>query len=230
MDSISSHYVGHSGELYAAARGQNRLDGLGDRLQSRFFVPHLRTSDHVLDFGCGNGSMARCLRENVASITGLEVNEHPRRLAESTGLQVYSRLSDIPAARRFDAIVSNHVLEHIPDVIGTLRTLRTLLDKRGRLIVMLPIEDFRERRNRHWKAGDVDRHLYTWTPLLFGNLLHEAGYKPQVLSIVTHAQSRKLHFLGEGVLQDMACLALSILKRKRQLLAIARPHVEWFPS
>jgi hypothetical protein len=122
--------------------------------------------------------------------------------------------------------VSNHVLEHIPDVAGTLRTLRERLTPSGRLVVMLPIEDFRERRNRRWVRNDIDRHLYTWTPLLFGNLLHETGYEPHHLAIVTHAQSRKLQFLGDGMLQSVACTMLSVLRHKRQLLAVARTCVD----
>jgi SAM-dependent methyltransferase len=220
-DSISSHYSGASGQRYVAARRQDRLDQLSDVLQSRFLLPQLRRSDSVLDFGCGNGSIARCLQGHVASIVGLEVNEHSRRLAQGSGLTVYPNLASVPAGTAFDAIVTNHVLEHIPDVIGTLHELRRLLVPGGRLIVMLPIEDFREARNRRWHSGDIDRHLYSWTPLLFGNLLHEAGFRPLELSIVTHFQSAKLSFLGDGIAMDLACRLLAVIKRKRQLRAVA---------
>jgi len=224
-DSISRHYTGAAGQRYLIARQQDRVDQLGDILQSRFFAPHLLPTDRVLDFGCANGSITRQLRPCVRSIVGLEVNEHSRALAIASGLEVYASLAAVPSETRFDAIVSNHVLEHIPNVHGTLVQLRELLAPGGRLIVMLPIEDFREARNRVWRHSDTDNHLYSWTPLLFGNLLAEAGFLPQTLSIVTQAQSRKLFFLGDGILQAMAGRLLSIVRRKRQLFGIARSPI-----
>lgn len=225
-DSISAHYTGSLGRQYVFARQQDRVDQLGDILQSRFFAPHLQTCDRVLDFGCGNGSIARQLQRRVRSIEGLEVNEHSREIARASGLTVHSSISAIPAGTQFDVIISNHVLEHIPDVHGTLVRLRALLALGGRLVVVLPIEDFREARNRTWRHSDTDNHLYSWTPLLFGNLLFEAGFEPLALSIIAQAQSRKLFFLGDGMLQNVAGRMLSMVKRKRQLLAIARPRAE----
>ncbi|NJN51814.1 MAG: methyltransferase domain-containing protein [Gammaproteobacteria bacterium] len=113
-DSISAHYLGTSGEQYVKARRQDRLDALSDVLQSRFFEPFLNPSDDVLDFGCGNGSIARCLQRHVRSIVGLEVNDAARGLGQQTGLEVYASLASIPAATRFDAIVTNHCSNTFP--------------------------------------------------------------------------------------------------------------------
>ena len=63
---------------------------------------------------------------------------------------------------------------------------------------MLPIEDFREKRNQEWDANDPNHHLHTWTPLLFGNTLAEAGFIPRELRVVTHAWHPKLFFLGNN--------------------------------
>lgn len=217
---ISNHYQGERGRKYVEGR-QDILNHLGYRLQSSFYLPHLKSEDEVLDFGCANGSLAMALKPKIRRIVGLEVNEHSRRLAEGQGLEVYSSLDDLPKGQLFDKIISNHVLEHIPNVFGVLSILREHLKINGQLIVIVPIEDFREKRNLIWRENEYNRHLYTWTPLLFGNLLSEAGFTPLRLEVITQAWSPKLFFLGDGVIQRIAGFVLSVLKKRRQLLAVA---------
>jgi SAM-dependent methyltransferase len=218
---VSDHYRGDRGLKYVAGR-QDKLDHLGHRLQARLYLPFLSATDRVLDFGCANGSLARVLQPHVAHVCGLEINEHSRRLATDSGLQVYAALAELPCEPGCDKIVSNHVLEHVPNVPATLRALRGNLRPNGRLIVIVPIEDHRTARNRTWRSDDYDRHLYTWTPLLFGNLLDEAGFKPLRLDILTTAWSPRLFFLGDTAVQRVANWGLAQLLRRRQLRAVAQ--------
>jgi 2-polyprenyl-3-methyl-5-hydroxy-6-metoxy-1,4-benzoquinol methylase len=221
MNKIASHYQGAKGREYCQIQGQGELSHLGYKLQARFFRPHLRPDDLVLDFGCGNGSMSRELRRGVREIQGLEVNASARELARSQGLTVFGDLQELPRSAKYSAIVSNHVLEHVPNVIETLALLRAHLEGEGRLVLMLPIDDFREKTNRTWRAEDPNHHLHTWTPLLLGNTLQEAGFTPRELSIVTHAWTPKLFFLGDTLLQAVACRLLAVVRRRRQLFALA---------
>lgn len=219
-ETIASHYQGDKGVDYATGR-QDTLNHFGYQLQKKFFIPFLTKDMHVLDFGCGNGSIAKALESHVASIEGLEVNSYARSLAVTQNLTVYDSLNSLPKDKQFDAIISNHVLEHIPDVVNTLKVLSHHLTPEGVFVTVLPIEDFRARRNRQWDPNDPNHHLYTWTPLLFGNTLQEAGFEPKELKIITHAWTSKLFFLGDTWLQGLACWVLSVLMKKRQLLAVA---------
>ena len=219
-DTIASHYQGAKGIDYATGR-QDVLNHLGYQLQTKFFRPFLTKDMHVLDFGCGNGSIAKALESHVASVEGLEVNPYARRLATTQDLTVYDSLSSLPPEKRFDAIISNHVLEHIPDVVNTLKVLGSHLAPGGVFVTVLPIDDFRATRNQTWTPDDPDHHLHTWTPLLFGNTLQEAGFEPKELKIITHAWYPKLFFLGDTWLQSIVCWLLSVLLKKRQLLAVA---------
>lgn len=221
-DSVASHYEGEAGEKYAKGREQDALNHLGYQLQKKFFIPFLDKNMRVLDFGCGNGSLAKALAPHVSSIEGVEINQFPRNLARGKQqLEVYASLDCLPSDGKYDAIISNHVLEHIPNVIDTLKILHSHLVPHGIFVTMLPIEDFRSRDNREWREDDKNHHLHTWTPLLFGNTLTEAGFFPKQLKVITHAWSPKLFFLGDNWLQDLACLLLSVLLKRRQLLAVA---------
>lgn len=222
MDSlVASHYVGEKGREYAYGHQQQILTHMGYRLQSKFFLPFLRTDMQVLDFGCGNGSLAKALQPHVKGIEGLEVNQYARELAIMQGINVYDSITSIPNGKEYDAIISNHVLEHIPDVVTTLRLLRHYLCAGGICVVVVPIEDFRTRRNRHWNPRDKDHHLHTWTPLLFGNTLSEAGFTPRTLDVIASAWTPRLFFLGDTWLQSCASYLVSCCLRRRQLRAVA---------
>ena len=222
IDSVASHYKGEAGVKYSKGRGQNVLNHIGYELQKKFFTPYLKKNMNVLDFGCGNGSLAKALEPYVASIEGLEINKSPRKLAiNENHIKVYSSLACLQKTKKYDAVISNHVLEHIPNVIDTLKLIYTHISPLGIFVTMLPIDDFRSKVNRTWNADDENHHLHTWTPLLFGNTLSEVGFVPKKLKIVTHAWSPKLFFLGDTWIQSVACRLLSVLLRRRQLLAVA---------
>ena len=221
IDSVAVHYKGLAGEQYSKGGGQDVLNHLGHKLQARFFLPYLNKDMHVLDLGCGNGWLAKYIESNVASIEGLEVNEYPRKLAINQQLRVYDSLDSLPNTKKYDAIISNHVLEHIPNVIDTLKVVKAHLSTGGVLIVMLPIDDFREKTNREWRDDDRDHHLHTWTPLLFGNTLTEAGFVPKVLKVITYVWVPQLFFLGDNMIQSVAGYLLSLYLKRRQLLAVA---------
>lgn len=219
---IASTYEGDKGDAYFEGRGQDNLLHLGYYLQADYYRPHLSAGMDILDFGCGNGSMLSILREHVASAEGLEVNDMPRALArKSFGFTVYDSLDAIPADKQYDAIVSNHVIEHVPNPIDALQALGEHLKPGGKLVVMVPIEDFRARRNRDWRAPDINRHLHTWTPLQFANTLREAGFEPQHVDLINSAWSHKLFFLGKGLLQSVAGRLLATITKRRQILAVA---------
>lgn len=219
---IASTYKGDDGEAYFRGRHQHDLNHLGYRLQAQHYLPYLDASMRVLDFGCGNGSMAKEIAPHVASIEGLEVNDMPRRLAvEMQGLTVYAGLDDIPPGKTYDAIVSNHVFEHIPCVVDSLRDQSRVLHPGGRIVAMVPIEDFRTSLNKDWQGEDVNRHLHTWTPRLFANTVLEAGLVPKEMRIVTQAWTPRIFFLGEGIAQAAFGKLFAIVRRRRQLLAFA---------
>jgi SAM-dependent methyltransferase len=222
---VSAHYRGESGARYAAHAGQLVGDHYGYQLNAAFFRPHLGPGSTVLDFGCGNGAMLRALQPWVGRIDGLEVNPHARALAASSGAVIYAALDEIPATTLYDAVVSNHVLEHVRDVPGTLEIIRAHLRPGGLLCVLLPVDDFRAARQSRWDRNDADRHLQTWTPRLFANTLFEAGYDEvlecRVLTYVWHDRLFPLYrFLGRA--HHAVAWALAVALRRRQLWAVAR--------
>jgi SAM-dependent methyltransferase len=175
-----------------------------------------------LDFGCGNSGLMNALRHRVAAIEGLEVNPAAAGRGRNAGFTVYDAIGSIPPGRTYDRILSNHVLEHIRDVCSTLEALRRHLAPGGRFVFKLPIDDVRDRRQRNWSETDVDHHLQTWTPRLFGNVLKEAGLAAVEMRVVSSAIDPRVFFLERFGLHRLAFRLIAVLGRRRQLFVLAR--------
>jgi 2-polyprenyl-3-methyl-5-hydroxy-6-metoxy-1,4-benzoquinol methylase len=218
---VSQHYLRENGQEYVRQR-QSDSQSPGYALNLRYFLPHLKPTDAVLDFGCGNGGMLRVMRPHVRTVEGLEVNAAAAVMARETGCMIYENLAALPAEPRYDIITSCHVLEHVRDVCSTLETLRRCLKPQGRFVALLPIDDIRARHQRRWSPHDIDRHLQTWTPRLFANVLYESGYDVQKCEIITSHWNPRLFSLARIGLDRLGYWLLAILLNRRQLLAVAR--------
>lgn len=218
---ISQHYTGEQGERYRQER-QSQVDHAGYAINYSRFKPYLKPTDVVLDFGCGNGGMLRLMIKDLARVEGLEVNPASASIARQSGAVVYGSLDELPKRPTYDAVVTNHVLEHVRDVCGTLEELRASIKPGGLLIASLPIDDFRAKRQRTWSKDDIDRHLHTWTPRLFANVLYESGYEvleARVLNWAWHPRALPMMKFGLG---PIAFRLVTLLTKQRGLLAVGR--------
>lgn len=216
---VSPHYTVRGSDY--VARRQAELDHPGFKINASYFKPFIRSTDHVLDFGCGNGGMLPFLQKWAADVEALEVNPVAAQLARNRGFVVHGSMDSLGTEARYDVIVSNHVLEHVRDVPSTLEELKSVLKPGGRLVVKLPIDDIRSSHQRRWSRDDVDRHLQTWTPRLFANVLFDAGFEVLECRIITSAWHPKLFPLEKLGLARLAYWAFAILMARRQLFAVA---------
>ena len=90
-----------------------------------------------LDFGTGAAAMLDLLGRDARRAVGIEPQATDRNAALARGLDVRRSLADVQG-EAFDVVTLFHVLEHLPDPIETLQTLRALLAPGGILIVEVP--------------------------------------------------------------------------------------------
>ncbi len=91
----------------------------------------------VLELGPGTGHVLAAARHAGCEVWGVEPNVTHRAYIESTwGIDtVVPALDDLPAGKRFDAIVSINMLEHVRDVQPFLADVGRLLAPDGKLFV-----------------------------------------------------------------------------------------------
>lgn len=144
------------------------------------FEKYTDETKEVLDLGCGGGYILDKLK--ASKKFGVEINLFARVEAAKKGITVFENIRSIPAELLFDVIISHHALEHVLDPFNILVELEGHLKKNGTIILFLPFNDWR--KEKKYKSGDINSHLFTWSPLNIGNLLSAAGYKNIEASIV----------------------------------------------
>ena len=213
---MGRHYRGELGQEYFDWQGSNA--DLEAAIESSKFAPHVSATDTVVDFGCGAGALLATLQ--IGERIGVEPNPPAREAGEARGVRVVASTRELEDEIA-DVVISNHALEHTLAPLDELRELRRVLKPGGRLVMWLPIDDWRAQRR---PGEDVNHHLYTWTPLLIQNLLDEAGFAVRECRVVTHAWPRYYRVLFKRLPRpafDALARAWAVLRRRRQVMALA---------
>jgi SAM-dependent methyltransferase len=222
-ETVGAHYQGEAGAEYFA--WQEDLGRLGAEIDAPFkYAPHVASTDVVVDFGCGGGYMLE--RVEAAERIGIEPNPHARAAGESRGLRMLASPSELDPGFA-DVVLSHHALEHSRSPFEELEALRRVLKPTGKLVLWLPLDDWRTREQRRPTGPDRNQHLFGWTPRLLWNLLEGAGFAVESVDVVTHAWPPMSGMLIRRLRRsqyDALAHAWSRVRRRRQLVAIARPQ------
>jgi SAM-dependent methyltransferase len=133
---------------------------------------HRSSIRRVLDVGCGPGTNAA--RFAGADYVGVDINERyltiARRKYGRRFVQADLATADLEAFGRFDTILVNSFLHHLPDgaVTSILRQLQRLLEPDGRvhlLELVLPERRSMARLMARLDRGRFARPLQTWRDL-----------------------------------------------------------------
>ena len=213
----SGHYRSQRGKEYFAYQSQGGLQR--GRINARKFSRFIQQQEVVLDFGCGAGTLLHHL--DCRRRIGVEVNPAAREEAQRVGIETHESLATVEDGS-IDVAVSNHVLEHVLSPVQVLSDLRRKLVPGGRLVLCVPIDDWRTQKKVN--LSDINHHLYTWTPLLMGHLLTEAGYRVERVWVYTHAWPsmhwQKLDAALPAWLFDLVCAVTAWRHRRRQIMAV----------
>jgi FkbM family methyltransferase len=199
---------------------QRPIGRLGGDLNRWKFEPYIQPGDMVVDFGCGGGYLLERLPGRAK--VGVDPSPFAREEAARRGLRVVADIDELPSDSA-DIVVSNHALEHALAPLDELRAIARVLRPEGKLILALPIDDWRSQR--HYDPSDPNRHLYGWTPLTIANLLDEAGFDVVSTRVLANAWHPRItptikRWLPQ-LLHDPIARALSVALRRREVHAIA---------
>ena len=216
---VTSPYLGESGAEYFAWQ---RVHGERVWMYNKHLWPDfVSMSADVLDFGCGGGYLLTHLPAQKK--LGVEINPAARAYAQTLGINTVSSLEEVER-ETFSLVVSSHSLEHVGSPLDTLRQIGRVLKPGGRLVLFVPLDDWRARNQRRFRSGDRNMHIQTWTPQLLGNLLNLAGFQVDEIKRLNYAWpplADRLWRVSRVAFKLAAWLAAVTLKR-RQIRAIAR--------
>src|ERR671939_1724404 len=131
-------------EFYARTSGRyarRRPHGIREPIleRQREGIVHLaspRSSDSVLDIGCGAGQIAALLRPMVASICGVDASSEMVALARPwLDEESHASLETLDLGRRFDLVVCCGVFDFVDDPAAGLAAIPRHLAPGGRAVV-----------------------------------------------------------------------------------------------
>lgn len=149
----------------------------------------VRPGELMLDIGCGSGLSLLEAQAMGAQVRGVEADPNVRRIADELGLQVHigSLLDEPFASERFDLVVLNQVIEHVPDPDQTLERLRTRLRPGGRVVLVFPnVSSFWCRLSgARWINWHVPYHLHHFSRSDFTQMAVRCGYRIKAVRTIT---------------------------------------------
>jgi len=150
---------------------QKKIGEFGGKANLFKFKDHILKTDNVLDFGCGGGFLLNNIECNYKA--GLEINPVARNFCKNElGIDCFESLSEIEE-EKFDVIITNHALEHCERPFDLIGELKLKLKLGGKIIIIVPLDSFKFK----FKSNDVNKHLYSFSPMNLGNILDMNGFK-----------------------------------------------------
>ncbi|MFH1188279.1 MAG: methyltransferase domain-containing protein [bacterium] len=135
----------------------------------------------LLDVGCGSGSAMFTMQQKGWRVVGVDFDEVALAHAKRKGLEVYhgDLFSQKFRDESFDAILMNHVIEHIPSPTDLFRECRRILKKNGLMIILTPNACSRGHRyyGRNWRGLETPHHLHIFTPRSLATLGEKSGFE-----------------------------------------------------
>ena len=144
-------------------------------------------SVNVLDIGCSMGHLARSFKDNGINCFGIDIDLAAIKYGyDRLGLQTLCIADSraLPFSKGvFDAVVLNHVLEHLLNPVVSLGEMHEVLKPGGLLIIILP--NFRglmaRLRPLSWQGWRPDGHFWHFSPDSLTKLLKNQGFKIDIL-------------------------------------------------
>jgi 2-polyprenyl-3-methyl-5-hydroxy-6-metoxy-1,4-benzoquinol methylase len=176
-----------AGYFERALAGEDRRAAIYERLIAGI-ERRLGRTGRLLDVGAGDGQLVRAAMRRGWRAEGTEVSSAAVEHMRGRGLAVrHGELESLALPRAaFDAVVLNHVLEHVRDPVSTLAAVRALLAPGGLVRVEVPnlaslssrVKNVQSRlglKRHSWKHYSTGHHFWFFTPRTLARTLATAG-------------------------------------------------------
>tara|TARA_R110002049_G_scaffold243078_5_gene416854 strand:- start:1156 stop:1932 length:777 start_codon:yes stop_codon:yes gene_type:complete len=98
-----------------------------------------KESGKLLEIGCNSGDFINMAKDNGYEVFGIEIDEVAAKQGISKGRNmIHGDFLKMNITEKYDIIVANHVLEHIPEIELIPKALKEVLAPNGVVIINVP--------------------------------------------------------------------------------------------
>lgn len=157
----------------------------------------------ALEIGCGSGGLLQDVVGMGWQAVGIDFDAAAVASARDRGLDV--RVGDLAsqsfADQSFDAVLMNHVIEHLPDPVATLQEIKRILRPGGRLLCATPNgHSWGSRHFGHnWRGLEPPRHIQIFTRDALRSAAQQAGFSQTVVHVTVRSS---IQILKESLLLE----------------------------
>ena len=169
----SNNYISHTNRANSPINLVYKLVRSYSLKQKVKLIEQYSSGQSILDFGCGTGHFLKSCQKSGWKISGIEPDESARNVAQQiTNINIDSQIDSF-TEHSVDVITAWHVIEHVPQLLSTLRHLRKILVPGGVMLVAVPnhLSYDSSIYGEFWAGYDVPRHLYHFDKKSFSNLI-----------------------------------------------------------
>jgi SAM-dependent methyltransferase len=144
----------------------------------RWLGNNVPVGEPLLDLGCGSGWFLAALKAHGYRAMGAEIGIKPVEILQQRGFTVAcGSIESIPSDwPRPAAVTMFEVLEHLPDPLGMLRSIREHFPS-AKLVISVPSPTRWTKRGAHRDPADFPpNHLTRWNVASLRHALELAGY------------------------------------------------------
>jgi 2-polyprenyl-3-methyl-5-hydroxy-6-metoxy-1,4-benzoquinol methylase len=140
------------------------------------FVRSRSSGVKLLDVGCNVGNLVAAAAQEGFAAEGIDIDPVAIRAGRSRGRNVrLMRIEDVEGS--VDAVVLNHVLEHVLELRGFLSAVERTLVPGGRMFVFVP--HYRglipRLMRKNWIGWFPSQHIWHFTPKTLEHVIAEAS-------------------------------------------------------
>lgn len=171
-----------------------------------------RQGNRLLEIGVGSGSFLKTAKAKGFDAMGCDLSAPIcHRVERAFGITMHcGLLSELPGKGKFDVVVMNHVLEHVPEPVGFLQDAFRLLAPDGIVHIAVPNIDCWEALLPGWTSYEP-YHLTYFNRETLARVVAAAGFSTEII------------FTADSFSGWFLALLRTVLAVNRQHGAVTRP-------
>ncbi len=182
------------------------------RYAAEFYWPFFHLSGEVMEFGVGLGQNILLNKERAF---GVDISDFCIANCAGKGIRVMKDVGKVKSGS-LSGVLCCHCLEHLENPAFYLREFFRVLERGGRLVLLLPVESH---KIKDFKPSPT-QHLFAWNLQTIGDLLALVGFKVKIGKFNYATGFSKFYYLPFG-LAVYFIKTLGMVADTKELLVVA---------